>query len=139
VAVPGTGRGQRPGRAGDGAHVLVFQSAAILGAPELLPLLRNYEPGDPYIRDALDACDPAARTHRDQFAWALLTVLHDRSPGIDAALTARRHEAGTGLTVAAEGRSRTWHVDTLSARANGDPGRAAALVAADLREPGAVP
>lgn len=118
----------------DGVHVLVFGAAAVLGAPELLAWLENYDPEDPLVAEALAACDPAARDRRDVFAWELLCALYCQQPGIDAALCSRRHEAGIELTVTAGDTTLTWSADRLGDRAGADPQQAAALVLSDLRE-----
>jgi HEAT repeat protein len=68
----------------DGAHLLVFEAAEVLGAAELVPLLEESDADDHGVREALAGCDPAARDRRDQFAWDLLCTLYRQQPGIDA-------------------------------------------------------
>lgn len=119
----------------DGAHVLVFGAAAVLGAEELLLLLEEFDSDEPGVQDALDECDPAARDRRDQFAWDLVCSLYRQLPGIDASVSGRRHQVGIEFRVGAGGHVLTWSADALRDRARGDPERAAALVAADLHGP----
>jgi hypothetical protein len=119
--------------ADEGAHVLVFEAAAILGAPELLPALGIYEPSDPGVAEAIAECDPAARTARDEFGWTLLHELCQQQPDIDAALSCRRHEAGITLEVTASGQMLAWSVGALMAKAGADPQHGASMVLADLR------
>jgi hypothetical protein len=57
----------------DGARILVFGAAAVLGAAELLPVLELYDPADPGVADAIAECDPVARDAREQLAWELLS------------------------------------------------------------------
>jgi HEAT repeats len=117
----------------DGVHDLVFGAAAVLGAPDLLPLLQQFDrPDDVFIRDALTECDPAARSRRDQLAWDLLGRLYQDRPSIDAWLVSCRYEAGIDLCVNVDGKVLTWSVDRLVVRAGGDPHQAATLVSADL-------
>jgi hypothetical protein len=115
----------------DGVHDLVFCAAAVLGASELLPLLEEFDDVGP-VQEALAECDPVARGRRDQFAWSLLCALNRQQPAIDAGVSAYRHQAGLELTVRVSGTRLTWSTDALARRADGDPERAAALVAADL-------
>ncbi|MFI9099242.1 HEAT repeat domain-containing protein [Streptomyces fildesensis] len=42
----------------ESSHVHTFAAAAALADPVLLPLLRNYDPEDPGVTEALLACDP---------------------------------------------------------------------------------
>jgi HEAT repeat protein len=116
----------------DGAHVLVFRAAAVLGAAEMVPALRDYDPGDPGIAEALAECDPAARDAGDEFAWALLCQLSQQAGHLDAALSARRDEPGSCLQVAAAGQLLSWSASALMERASGDPRTGARLVLADL-------
>lgn len=114
-----------------GAHVLTFRAAAILGAPELLPHLEQYDPADPGVAAALAGCDPAARARDEAFAAALLDALHRQVPGSDAAVHAERFETGLTLTLTVAGENLHWSVEGLQGRSGGAPDRAAALVLAD--------
>lgn len=115
-----------------GAHVLTFQAVAILGAPELLPYLLNYDPDDPGVAEALSACDPASRERLDGFAAALLGSIGRRLPGIDFAVYADWFEPGLTLRVAHDPAPHLYSVEALSVRAGGDPEEAARLVALDF-------
>ncbi|MFJ7960675.1 HEAT repeat domain-containing protein [Streptomyces sp. NPDC096319] len=115
------------------AYVQTFAAAAVLGDPGLLPALRTYDPADPGVGEALRACDPAARERRDAAADALLDAVYDLLPAADAALYASRFEANLTLLLVTAGRGEvTWNADALLVRADGDPRRAAELVAEDL-------
>lgn len=112
------------------AYVQTFNAAAVLGDPRLLPSLRTYDPADPGVREALQACDPAARERRDAAAWALLEAVHALLPTTDGALYASRFEANLTLSLSTGGHGElTWNADALLVRAGGDPERAAALAA----------
>lgn len=113
------------------AYVQTFRAAAVLGDPRLLPALSAYDPADPGVAEALLGCDPASRERRDAAACALLDAVHALLPTADAALYASRFEAHLTLVIgAAAGRGGvTWDADALLDRADGDPRRAAELVA----------
>ncbi|MCX4985856.1 HEAT repeat domain-containing protein [Streptomyces sp. NBC_00572] len=115
------------------AYVQTFNAAAVLGDPGLLPSLTKYDPADPGVSEALQACDPAARALRDAAAGALLEAVYARVPEADAALYASRFEANLTLSLvtAAHGVV-TWNADGLLVRADGDPLRAADLVAENV-------
>ncbi|MGW4892341.1 HEAT repeat domain-containing protein [Kitasatospora sp. NPDC004240] len=113
----------------EGAEVLTFAAAAVLGAPELLPLLEQYDEDDPGVADALAACDPRRRDGRDAFGWAVLTALHGRLPDTDAALTASRLTPDLELTLTAGTERFTWDVAALGRAHGADPERAASAVA----------
>lgn len=112
------------------AYVQSFGAAAVLGDPGLLPALSTYDPSDPGVGEALRNCDPAARERRDTAACALLDAVYDLLPTVDAALYASRFEAHLTLLLLTAGRGEvTWDADALLVRADGDPRRAAVLVA----------
>ncbi|TWF73217.1 HEAT repeat domain-containing protein [Kitasatospora viridis] len=116
----------------EGAHVLTFNAAQVMGVPELLPALLEYEPGDDWVTDAVNACNPVRRARLDACAWELVTELHRLRPDLDAAVSMERfgwsRRLGLGAAVGSEG----YDVEALLARADGDPVRAAELVASDL-------
>lgn len=127
----------------DGAHVHTFMAAAILGTPELLPHLEEYETGI-YLAEALAACDPEARVRLEQFAAALLDGLGERlsdDPHVDVALYGSRFEAGFTLDVTAgtdcadcavsAAAASAWDVQALLDRSGGDPALAVGLVLGD--------
>jgi HEAT repeat protein len=114
----------------DGAHVHTFQAAAILGAPELLPYLENYDPEDIGVAEALSACDPAARDRLDELAAALLRALHRQLPSADVALYAHRFDTGLTLDVTISADTRSWSVEALLKQAGNDPEQAARLALA---------
>ncbi|MFJ2092078.1 HEAT repeat domain-containing protein [Streptomyces sp. NPDC087901] len=112
------------------AYVQTFNAAAVLADPRLLPSLRSYDPADPGVQEALQACDPAAREQRDAAAWALLEAVHALLPAADWALYTSRFETNLTLVLSTAGHDGlTWNADALLARAGGDPERAAALAA----------
>jgi hypothetical protein len=116
----------------DGAHVLTFQAAEIIGAPELLPALLEYEPDGIGITAAVNACDPEQQPRLSARAWDLVCALHRLRPDLDAAVYRERFDCGLTLGLDAGLGSQTYHVEALLERADGDPARAAALVASDL-------
>jgi hypothetical protein len=118
------------------AHPHTLQAAAVLADAALLSVLEQYEPGDPGVAEALAACDPGQRDQRDRAAATLLEEAHRLLPGTDAALSLHRMEASPVLTLTAGDAPLTWNVDRLLARADGDPLRAAALVAQDAEAVG---
>ncbi|WP_371494783.1 HEAT repeat domain-containing protein [Kitasatospora sp. NBC_00374] len=111
---------------------LSLRAAAVLGAPELLPRLRSLDPRTPGLDEALAACDPVARRHLDDRAWALLEDVQRRLPDAAAALSAERFEPGLDLTVTTADGPLHWSVGPLLARAAGSVGRAAELVVTDI-------
>ncbi|WP_344338277.1 HEAT repeat domain-containing protein [Kitasatospora putterlickiae] len=115
----------------DGAAVLTFHAAEILGAPELLPLLEDYDPDDPGVADAVAACDPARRARLDDAAWALVCAVQRLRPDLAPAVWATRCEPGLTLGVHGDPDAPGYDVAALLARANGDPARAADLVESD--------
>ncbi|MEU3565152.1 HEAT repeat domain-containing protein [Kitasatospora sp. NPDC006786] len=130
----------------DGAEVLTFRAAEILGAPELLPLLEDYDPDDHGVAEALAACDPARKARLDEAAWALVRALERLRPELSAAVWATRCEPGLTLGLGsgpdapgydAPGAGTPgpdapgYDVGALLARAGHDPLRAAELVCGD--------
>ena len=124
----------------DGAHVLTFHAAEILGVPELLPALDTYEPGSTGTDSAVAACDPVRRARMEDDAWAVVLELERLRPGLGAALCSPRYESVHGLAVIHQEKAdasydASYDAASLLARAGGDPTRAAELVAADLTAP----
>ncbi|MFB7472309.1 HEAT repeat domain-containing protein [Kitasatospora sp. NPDC056184] len=115
----------------DGAAVLTFRAAEILGAPELLPLLEDYDPDDTGVADALAACDPSRRVRLEDGAWGLLGELERLRPDLAAAVWAARCEPGLTLAVGDAPDAPVYDVGALLDRAGGDPVRAAELVGSD--------
>ncbi|AWZ04438.1 hypothetical protein DRB96_06640 [Streptomyces sp. ICC1] len=116
----------------DGAHVHTFDAARIMGAPELLPALLDYEPEGAGVTAAVHACDPVRRARLDAAAWELVCALHRLRPDLDAAVSAELFGPGLALGFGARGTSAAYDVELLLARGAGDPAGAAALVSADL-------
>ncbi|WP_280719312.1 HEAT repeat domain-containing protein [Kitasatospora sp. MAP5-34] len=114
-----------------GAHVLTFQAAQIIGSPELLPALLEYEPGGAWVAEAVNACDPVRRARFDAAAWALLCALDRLRPELRACVSMERFDPGLSLRLGADPGSPGYDVEALLARADGDPERAAGLVASD--------
>ncbi|MGW6705061.1 HEAT repeat domain-containing protein [Streptomyces sp. NPDC054956] len=123
----------------DGAHVHTFDAARILGVPELLPALLEYEPGDAGVAAAVNACDPASRAERDAGAWELVCALHRLRPDLDAAVSSELYGWDLTLSLAASPDPSHYDAEALLARAGGDPGRATELVSADLAPAEPVP
>ncbi|MFJ1705518.1 HEAT repeat domain-containing protein [Kitasatospora sp. NPDC088346] len=111
---------------------LSLRAAAVLGAPALLPRLRALDPRTPGLDEALAACDPVARRHLDDRAWALLEDVQRRLPEATAALSAERFEPGLDLTVTTADGPLHWSVGPLLARADGSLARAVELVLTDI-------
>ncbi|MFC4506355.1 MULTISPECIES: HEAT repeat domain-containing protein [Streptomyces] len=120
--------------AADSAHLHTFRAAAVLADPALLPALERYEPADPGVAEALEACAPGRRERRDRAAATLLEEVYRLLPDTDAAVSAHRMEATPVLTLTAGDTPLTWNVDRLLVRADGDAPAAAALVAQDVAE-----
>ncbi|MEU6285486.1 HEAT repeat domain-containing protein [Streptomyces sp. NPDC047028] len=118
--------------AADSAHLHTFQAAAVLAEATLLPALRAFDPRDPGVTEALTACDPQLRARRDRDSDALLEAVYELLPDTDAALYAHRMEAALTLALTAHDSTLAWNADRLLERADGDPERAAALVADDI-------
>ncbi|WP_327678081.1 HEAT repeat domain-containing protein [Kitasatospora sp. NBC_00458] len=115
----------------EGAHVLTFHAAQVLAAPELLPVLEDYDPDGTGVAEALAACDPVRRERLHADAWELLCALDGLRPDFEAALSASRPEPGLALTLGSDPGSAQYDVGALLRRAGGDPARAARLVVAD--------
>ncbi|MFD9336812.1 HEAT repeat domain-containing protein [Streptomyces sp. NPDC060028] len=115
-----------------GAHVLTFGAAQIMGVPELLPALLEYEPEGVGVTAAVRACDPVRRAGLDAAAWELLCVLGRLRPDLDASVYMDRFASGMSLGLGAVLDSPAYDVEALLKRAHGDPAAAAALVASDL-------
>ncbi|MFJ9028198.1 HEAT repeat domain-containing protein [Streptomyces sp. NPDC102274] len=120
----------------DGAHVLTFSAARIMGVPELLPALLEYEPDGAGVTAAVNACDPVRRAQLDASAWELVSTLHRLRPDLDAAVHMERFDGGLSLGLGATFGSSGYDVEALLARADGSPVRAAGLVATDLPRTG---
>ncbi|MGW4806688.1 HEAT repeat domain-containing protein [Kitasatospora sp. NPDC004272] len=116
-------------------HPLTLSAAAVLGRPELLPVLAELaveRPEDRRIAAALEACDPARREERSALAWRLLEELAVRRPDLDAALAWDRFSTDLRLEVHHPAEPGSYLLDGLLRRAGHDPSRAAALVDADF-------
>ncbi|WP_405774910.1 HEAT repeat domain-containing protein [Streptomyces sp. NBC_01538] len=116
----------------EGAHVLTFHAAQIMGVPDLLPVLREYEPDVVEAIAALSACDPLQRAQMDTSAWDLVGALHRLRPDLDASVYMERFDYGLKLGLNATCGSAGYDVETLLNRADGEAARAAELVASDL-------
>ncbi|MFJ6378724.1 HEAT repeat domain-containing protein [Kitasatospora sp. NPDC092039] len=122
------------------SHGLTLDAAAILGVPELLPALAACEFDPPETDRALAACDPARRARIQDDAWKVVLELERLHPDTDAALSSPRYESvhAMKMTVARrQAPDAVYDATALLARADGDPTRAADLVAADLARPAA--
>lgn len=115
----------------EGVHVHTFNAAQIMGVPDLLPALVEYEPDVAGVAAAVKACDPVQREELEAVAWELVAALHRRCPELDAAVY--RELFGPDLTLGLLGTegSSSYDVEALLARADGDPLRAAELVTRD--------
>ncbi|QKW18203.1 HEAT repeat domain-containing protein [Kitasatospora sp. NA04385] len=116
-------------------HPLTLSAAAVLGRPELLPVLAELaaeRPEDRRIAAALDACDPARRAERSATAWRLLEELDARRPDLDAALVWDRFSTDLRLEVHHPAEPGGYLLDALLRRAGHEPSRAASLVDADV-------
>lgn len=120
-----------------GAHVLTFSAAQIMGIPDLLPALLEYEPDGVGVTAAANACDPVQRAQLDASAWDLLCALDRLRPDLDASVYMERFDYSMSLGLGAIFGSSGYDVEALLKRADGDPARAAELVASDQpRSPG---
>ncbi|MFG2907233.1 HEAT repeat domain-containing protein [Kitasatospora sp. NPDC048286] len=115
----------------DGAEILTFRAAEILGAPELLPLLQDYDPDDHGVAEAIAACDPAQKARHDEAAWTLVHTLEQLRPELAPAVWATRCEPGLTLGLGSGPDAPVYDVAALLARAGGDPLRAAELADGD--------
>ncbi|MEY9947999.1 HEAT repeat domain-containing protein [Kitasatospora sp. GAS1066B] len=113
-----------------GEHTLSLGAAEILGAPELLSVLREFEPGDSWVEAAVRSCDPEQRAQLACRAWELVGALDRLRPELDAAVSMPRFDYELRLTGAPP--ELAYDIGALLARADGDPTRAADLVIADL-------
>lgn len=118
----------------DGAHLFTFEAAQYLGAPELLPHLDAYEPDSPGVEAATAACDPLLRARAESAAWAVLCAAHELCPELDLVLYQERYATGLTLCPAALTEAPGYDAAALLARAEGDPRRAAELVAEDAKD-----
>jgi len=118
-----------------GAHVHTLMAAAILGSPELLPHLKDYESDGSCITEAMTACDPQLRSARDTFAWALVCTLHQHLPGTNATVHAPRFDEGLTLDMNTTAGPMNWSVGALFTRTGGDPERAAEVVTIEATAP----
>ncbi|MBT2407687.1 MULTISPECIES: HEAT repeat domain-containing protein [unclassified Streptomyces] len=116
----------------EGAHVHTFSAAQIMGVPELLPALLEYEPDGAGVTAAVNACDPVHRAQLDASALDLVSALHQLRPDLDAAVYMERFDRDLSLSLVATFGSSIYDVEALLARADGDPLRAAELVVTDL-------
>ncbi len=114
-----------------GAHALTFIAARIMGIPELLPALLEYEPGDVGVTAAVNACDPVERARLDTSAWDVLCALDRLRPDLGASVYMGRFDSGLLLGLGAGLASSDYDVEALLRRAGGDPAHAAGLVASD--------
>lgn len=119
------------------AHALTFSAIRLTDVPEPLPTLQEYEPGDDWVTDAVNACNPVRRARLDAWAWELVSTLHRIRPDLDAAVSMERFGWGRCLGVDAAFGPSGYDVEALLVRADGSTARAAELVAADL--PGTLP
>ncbi|MFJ5881730.1 HEAT repeat domain-containing protein [Kitasatospora cineracea] len=116
-------------------HPLTLSAAAVLGRPELLPVLAELaaeRPDDPRLAAALAACDPDRRAERAALAWQLLEELSARRPDLDPALLWPRFSTDLHLEVRPGPEPVRYDTDGLLHRAGGAPSRAAALVDTDF-------
>ena len=117
----------------DGAHYFTFDVAEILGVPELLPYLDEYEPDSYGVAKATQACDPVLRARTESDAWEIVLALHRLRPDLDAAVRSPRYESVLQLQVTVDAAAvDSYDAASLLARAGGDAARAAELVVADL-------
>ncbi|MFG2848183.1 HEAT repeat domain-containing protein [Kitasatospora sp. NPDC048296] len=118
----------------EGADVLTFSAARILGSSELLSALRNYDPDDTGVTEAVHACDPVHRARQDALAWELVCELHRIRPDLRAGVSMARFDAGLSIGVDTGFGPSDYCLEALLSRADGDPVHAAELVAADSDE-----
>jgi HEAT repeat protein len=116
----------------EGAHVLTFRAAQIMGVPELLPALLEYEDDGAGVAAAVSSCDPLQRARLDAWAWDLVCALHRLRPDLDASVSMALFDHGMSLDLHTACASSVHDVAGLLERADGDPARAAELVASDL-------
>ncbi|MFD8733963.1 HEAT repeat domain-containing protein [Streptomyces sp. NPDC059618] len=114
-----------------GARTLTFTAAQIMGAPELMPALLEYDPDDVGVTAAVNACDPVRKARLDAVARELLSALDEIRPDLDASVYMERFEPGIFLGLGASVGVSCYSVEELLERAGGDPAYAAGLVASD--------
>lgn len=118
----------------DEVHRHTFQAAVYLADPSLLPLLDGFDPTAEGVAEALRECDPLRRAQRDESAWRLLTVVHQRRPDLRVAIFGERCDLGLYLDFSdGSDISGHWFLDGLLDRAGNDPDRAAELAIEDLQ------
>jgi hypothetical protein len=123
--------------AGD-AHVFTFAAAAMLADGRLLEALSTYDPADPDVAAACEACDAVYREVADDAAWDLYTAVAARYPELPVALYCERFEPGIYLDLAPIGGEPLpppmagTLVSELYERAGYDLATAVELVALDL-------
>jgi hypothetical protein len=110
----------------------VFESAAALADPGLLPRLRRHSASDPQVADALLECDPEASAARDRFAEGTLAAIHRADPDSGAAVYSSTLGYGLELFFTDGVEDQVWAIAGLHYRADGDPDRAAEAVLNDL-------
>ncbi|RKE17552.1 HEAT repeat protein [Streptomyces sp. TLI_171] len=111
---------------------LTLEAAAVLGHPELLPALAEFDPADPGVAEAVAACDPARREQLAADAWQLVEALHQRRPDLDATLCSERFTPDVHLRLPGAPDQPVYSVVHLMRRAAADPAAAVDLVDADL-------
>ncbi|GAA1256953.1 hypothetical protein GCM10009665_54190 [Kitasatospora nipponensis] len=116
----------------DGAVLLTFDAARIMGVPELLPALLAYDPDGTGVTAAVHACDPQRRGLLASRAWELLVELDRLRPDLGAAVSMNRFDPELSLDLTAAVGSPGYSVEALLARAGGSPLRAAELAAAQV-------
>ncbi|MFJ6138626.1 HEAT repeat domain-containing protein [Kitasatospora sp. NPDC092286] len=114
-----------------GVPALTFSAARIMGIPELLPDLLEYEPDGAGVTAVVNACDPVERARLDASAWDLLCALDRLRPDLEASVHMGRFDSGIRLGLGASFGSPGYDVEALLRRAGGDLAHAAELVAAD--------
>jgi HEAT repeat protein len=119
----------------EGAHVLVFGAAAILGVPELLPALEEYLPEGRGVVEAVAACDPRQRDRELRSAWDLVCALERLRPELGAAVYMNRFETGLWLALGEGVDAPGRYLEGLLGRVDGDPLRAAELLCTELPSP----
>jgi hypothetical protein len=118
------------------AGPLLFEAAAYLAEPTLLPLLRTYSDEVPGVRRALLECDPARRERRDSACAELLRRVQElldlRRPGSVASLSCERFGVEVTLAVTCGGEELYWGAEPVLEAVGGDPSSGADRVLAQL-------
>jgi HEAT repeat protein len=112
------------------ADAATIQAAAFLADPSLLPGLAWRDPSEPWVFEAVNACDPGRRAYTEAAAWSIFEGVCGAVAGRDVAIWCERLEPQTVLAVGDE----QWQVVQLLRRADGDPVRATQFVLGDLAE-----